>query len=62
MEVPEEPSPALRIVQSDDEYRRRARREERSARIMIGVAVLAALALVGILVWLFVGSPPYISD
>jgi len=60
--VSDESDSPLRIVQSDDEYRRRARRDDRNARLLIGVAVLGAIVLIGTLVFLFVVSPPFISE
>jgi len=41
---PDTPLP-FRIVQTDEEYRRRTRRDERQGRLMVGTAVVIALPL-----------------
>ena len=41
---PDAPLP-FRIVQTDEEYRRRTRRDERQGRLMVGTAVVIAVPL-----------------
>jgi hypothetical protein len=49
-DVPESP-PAIRIVQPEDEYRRRVRADERRAALMITVAIFVGLGIAALVVW-----------
>ena len=48
--------PPFRIVQPEEHYRKRVRRDKRRARVMVGVALVAAavvLSFIGFVVYAF---------
>jgi len=50
--------PTIQIVQSDTEYRRRRRRDERQARLIFGILIVVGLAILVLVVWgLFFNTP-----
>jgi len=55
--VPDDDPRPLQIVQSEGEYRRRTRRDERVGRLLVIVVVITVAALVVGFVWFLMSSP-----
>jgi hypothetical protein len=45
--------PTIQIVHSDAEYRRRRRRDERQARLIVCTPILVTLGILALIVWGF---------
>ena len=55
--MPDDDPRPLQIVQSEGEYRRRTRRDERVGRLLVIVVVITVAALVVGFVWFLMSSP-----